>query len=63
MATKNMNIYTVSVVTALQFLYNEYLLIGGKGNMMKVGVSVYYRLLYRPEEIEEKHKLIFPWLG
>ena len=36
MATKNMNIYTVSVVTALQFLYDEYLLIGGKGNMMKV---------------------------
>ena len=60
MATKNMNIYTVSVVTALQFLYNEYLLIRGKDNMMKVGVSVYCRLLYRPEEIEEKHKLIFP---
>ena len=30
-------------------------LIGGKGNMMQVGVSVYC-----PEEIEEKHKFIFP---
>ena len=32
---------------------NTYL-IGGKGNMMQVGVSVYCRLLCRPEEIEEK---------
>ena len=68
MATKNINIYiytyTVSVVTELQFLYNEYLyLIGGKGNMMKVGVSVYCKLLCCPEKNKEKRKLIFPCLG
>ena len=36
---------------------------GGKDNMMKVGVSVYCRLFCRPENIKEKHKLIFTWLG
>ena len=38
-------------------------LIGGKGNMMKIGVSVYCKLLCRPEEIKEKRKLIFPRFG
>ena len=39
-------------------------LIGGKGDLlMKVDVSVYCRLLCRPEEIEEKPKLAFSWLG
>ena len=41
------------------YIMNTYL-IGGMGNMMQVGVSVYCRLLCRPEEIEEKHKFIFP---
>ena len=44
-----MHIWTVSIGTALQFLYNEFL-IGGKGNMMKVDVSVYCGLLCRPEK-------------
>ena len=38
-------------------------LIGGKGDLMKVDVSVFFRLLCRPEEIEEKPKLAFSWLG
>ena len=46
-----LHILTVSVCTALQFLYNEYL-IGGKDNMIKVDVSVYCRLLRRPEKLE-----------
>ena len=50
--------YTVSVSTALHFLDNEYQ-IGGKGNVMKVDVSVHCRLLHRLENIGEKHKLAF----
>ena len=42
---------TVSVGTALQFLDNEYL-IGGKDNKIKVDVSVYCRILRRPEKLE-----------
>ena len=42
---------TVSVGTALQCLDNEYL-IGGKDNMIKVDVSVYCRILRRPEKLE-----------
>ena len=47
--------YTVSASTALHFLDNEYQ-IGGKGNVMKVDVSVLCRLLPRLENIGEKHK-------
>ena len=45
-------LYTVSVVAALQFLGNEYHLIGGKGDMMKVDVSLYCRLLRLPENLK-----------
>ena len=41
----------VSVGTALQFLDNEYLK-GGKDNVIKVDVSVYCRILRRPEKLE-----------
>ena len=46
----------------MQFLDNEYL-IAGKDIMINVDVSVYCRILRRPEKLERNLKLAFSWLS